>query len=96
MDLATDEVCDLQCSEGCRHGGKLCRRWVPNFEARPEYVQALEADNVRYRERAEECWRLAWDAMSYICTMRDEKVISKQAFTKLKERADRLGIFEKE
>ena len=96
MDLATDEICDLQCNVGCKHGGKLCRRWVQSFEARPDYVQALEADNVRYREYAEKCWRLAWDAMSYIVTMRDEKVISKQAFTKLKERADRLGIFEKE
>ena len=69
---------------------------MPSFEARPEYVTALEADNRHYREHAEACWRLAWDAMSYIATMRDEKIISKQAFAKLKERADRLGIFEKE
>ena len=96
MDLATDEVCDMQCSEGCKHGGKLCRRWVESFEARPDYVSALEADNRFYRERAEECWKLAWDCMSYIVTMRDEKVISRQAFKKLRERADRLGVLDKE
>ena len=96
MDLATDEVCDLQCNVGCRHGGKLCRRWVPNFEARPEYVRALEDDNRRLEERARECWHLAWDCMSYICAMRDEKIISKAAFAKLRERADALGIYDKE
>lgn len=96
MNLATDEVCDLQCSDGCKHGGKLCRRWVPNFEARPDYVNALEESNRHYKARAEECWQLAWDCMSYIVTMRDEKVISKQAFAKLRERADALGIWDKE
>lgn len=96
MDLATDEVCDLQCSYGCRHGGKLCRRWVPNFEARPEYVRALEDDNRHYRQRAQECWELAWDCMSYIVAMKDEKLITKAAFAKLKERAQRLGVEDKE
>lgn len=96
MDLATDDVCDLQCNVGCKHGGKLCRRLVDSFEARPDYVLALEDDNRHYCERAEECWRLAWDCMSYICTMRDEKVISREAFRRLKERADRLGIGERE
>lgn len=96
MDLATDEICDMQCSDGCRHGGKLCRRWVQSFEARPDYVLALEEDNRHYIQRAEECWRLAWDCMSYIVTMRDEKVISKAAFAKLRERADKLGIEDKE
>lgn len=66
------------------------------FEARPGYVLALEEDNRHYRERADECWRLAWDCMSYIVAMRDEKVISKAAFAKLRERADRLGIEDKE
>lgn len=96
MDLATEDVCDLQCNVGCKHGGKLCRRWVESFEARPDYVLALEDDNRHYREQAEKCWRLAWDCMSYICAMRDEKIISKAAFSKLKERADRLGVYEKE
>lgn len=96
MDLATDEICDMQCSEGCRHGGKLCRRWVPAFEARPEHVLALEESNRHLRQRADDCWQLAWDAMSYICAMKDEKIISRSAFAKLRERADRLGITEKE
>ena len=96
MDLATDEVCDLQCSVGCKHGGKLCRRWVPNFEARPDYVLELEDDNKRLARRADACWTFAWDCMSYICAMRDEKLISREAFRKLKERAERLGIDEKE
>lgn len=96
MDLATDEICDLQCSDGCKHGGKLCRRWVPNFEARPEYVNMLEEDNRRSNERAKECWQLAWDCMSYIVEMKSKKLISKQAFARLKERADALEIYEKE
>ena len=96
MDLATDDVCDLQCNVGCRHGGKLCRRWVAEFEARPEHVRALEEDNRRLEERARECWRLAWDCMSYIVAMRDEKLITKAAFARLRERADALGIYDKE
>jgi len=95
MDNALKEVCDFPCTE-CLHKGMLCRRWVEQFEARPDYVTALERDNARYQERAEACWKLAWDCMSYICTMRDEKVISKAAFQKLRERADSLGIYEKE
>ena len=66
------------------------------FEARPDYVLSLEADVKRANDRAEACWELAWDCMSYICAMRDEKVISKAAFARLRERADRLGIHEKE
>lgn len=96
MDLATDEVCDLQCSVGCKHGGKLCRRWVAAFEARPNYVTALEESNAHLKRRAEDCWKLAWDCMSYIVTMRDEKIISKKAFAKLRERADELGIYDED
>lgn len=53
MDLATDDVCDLQCSVGCKHGGKLCRRWVPQFEARPDHVLDVERENRRLAERAD-------------------------------------------
>lgn len=96
MDLATDEICDKECKDCTNNDAQLCRRWVQQFQARPEYVLELEESCRHLKERADACWNLAWDCMSYICTMRDEKVISKSAFAKLKERADRLGIWEKE
>ena len=96
MDLATDYVCDMQCKDCTNKAAQLCRRWVPQFEAREPYVLELEEDNRRLRERADACWQLAWDCMSYIASMRDERLIGKKAFEKLRERADRLGVYEKE
>ena len=96
MDLATDMICQRQCHLCTNGDALLCRRWVNQFEAWPDYVLELERDNSRLQERADGCWKLAWDCMSYICAMRDEKLISKAAFSKLKERAEKLGIGEKE
>lgn len=92
MDLAKDDVCDLQCNVGCKHGGKLCRRWVQQFEARPEYVLELERDNEHYMERAERCYALARDCMAWMGLLVSSRQMTKAKFAELSDRARRLAI----
>ena len=94
MDLALDEICDKECNKCTNNDAQLCRRWVPEFRmAQGEIVKQLREENRYYRERIEESWRLVRDAMTYIITMRQKKLISKEAFDRLKDRAAKLAVF---
>ena len=94
MDMAMDYVCNKNCHECTNNDAQLCRRWVPEFQAsQGEIVAELRAENAKYHNRVEESIRLVRDAMTYIVTMRQKKLISKEAFDRLSERSRRLAVF---
>lgn len=94
MDMALDEICDKNCHECTNADGQLCRRWVPEFQARQgDLVAELRMQNAQYHQRIEESLHLVRDAMTYIITMKQKKLISREAFNRLSERARKLAVF---
>lgn len=94
MDMALDEICDKECPKCTNSDGQLCRRWVHEFQAsQGELVAELRKENAHYRRRIEDALLLVRDAMTYIVTMKQKKLISKEAFNRLSERSRRLAVF---
>ena len=94
MDMALDEVCDKECHKCTNSDGQLCRRWVPEFKAsQGELVAELRKANEHYHKRIEEALFLVRDAMTYICILKQKKLISQEAFNRLSERSRRLAVF---
>ena len=97
MDLALDNICDKECSKCTNADAQLCRRWVPEFrQSQGEIVAELREENKRLSGRVDDGVKLVRDAMTYIIVLKQKKLISKEAFDRLKDRAEKLAVFTKE
>jgi hypothetical protein len=97
VDLALDEICDKECNKCTNKDAQLCRRWVPEFrQSQGELVAELREENKRWCERVDEGVKLVKDAMTYIIVLKQKKLISNEAFNRLRDRAERLGVYTKE